>query len=170
MESPVLRLLPRVIKNLHKIELVSVFFVAIGLSLKIQNVSQAVLILLAPFALLGISYFMIAVYAEVNKEGAVHRFIFKLRFLLMTIALNAILFTLMNYTGGEMMIKVSTIGLMIILGYDVVNHIGNPEATNRNNLVRTVVFLAILLALILTPKERINKTLHNERQKTEKVS
>ncbi len=170
MDSPVLRLLPRVIKNLHKIELLSVFIIAIGLSLKIQNVSQAVLVLLAPFALLGISYFMIAVYAEVNKEGAIHRFMFKLRFLLMTIALNAILFTLMNYTGGEIMIKVSAIGLMIILGYDVVSHIGNQEATNRNNLVRTIVFLAILLALILTPQERINKTLHNENQKTEKVS
>ncbi len=170
MESPVLRLLPGVTKNLHKIELLSIFLIAIGLSLKIQNVSQAVLILQAPFALLGISYFMIAVYAAVNREGAVHRFIFKLRFLLMAIALNAILFTLMNYTGGELMIKVSAIGLMIILGYDVVNHIGNPEATNRYNLVRTIVFLAILLALILTPQDKINKTLNNQSQTIEEVA
>ncbi|HKK10034.1 MAG TPA: hypothetical protein VJ939_04315 [Bacteroidales bacterium] len=161
--------MPKVFKNLHKIELLSIFLIAIGLTLKIQNLSQAILILLAPFALLGISYFMIAVYAEVNKEGAVHRFMFKLRFLLMTIALNAILFTLMNYTGGELMIKVSAIGLIIILGYDIINRIGTSVPTNRNNLVRTIVFLAILLALLLTPQEGINKTLNNTKHKA-KVS
>ncbi len=154
----------RLENKIVKIELICLFSVFIGIVLKLSEIGFGNIVIILSLSILSILYYFSAFRPiKSEKNAGLMRFICRLTFWGYSIAIMGILFTLMNYSGSEIMIKVGFSTMVFSLLANIYSFKRNSENSEKRRIdfLRNIIFFAITFIFYITPQQEINKVLKN---------
>ncbi|SDC99016.1 hypothetical protein [Williamwhitmania taraxaci] len=144
--------------RLNKLEIILAAAFTIGLLMKVTATPKSSLVILLSLSILPILYFLNAFAVPENKEtSSMEVFIGKLIHIAAAIACIGILFTLQNWKGSNISLKLGSITLIISFLATLILKSWKPELRtfNQRLLLRALVIGVVGLSLHLTPKEKL---------------
>jgi len=144
--------------RLNKLEIILAAAFAIGLLMKVTDTPKSSLVIMLSLSILPIIYFLNALAVSENKEASsMEVFVGKLIYMAAAIACIGILFTIQNWKGSDIPLKLGSITLIISFLATLILKSWKPElrTLNQRLLVRALVIGVVGLSLYLTPKDKM---------------
>ena len=147
-----------VASRLNKLEIILAAAFAIGLLMKVTATPKSSLVILLSLSILAMLYFLNAFAMPENKEASsMEVFVGKLIYMAAAIACIGILFTLQNWKGSNIPLKLGSITLIISFLATLILKSWKPELRtfSQRLLLRALVIGVMGLSLYLTPKDKM---------------
>lgn len=130
-----------------KIELVLISMIVIGVLLKNTEINY--LLIVMPFSLLSILYFLLAfrLSAPVDKTLI---FLHRLIYIAFSVGMLGILYGIQHYTGAAFMLRISIFAMFVGLIFTFISKLKNKELQNfiDADTIRIIIFTLVITGLI----------------------
>lgn len=132
-----------------KIELILLSVIIIGVLLKNSEIGNT--LILIPFNLLAILYFIMAFRVD-KPENPTTIFLNRLIQLSFSVAMMAILFAIQHYQGAAMMMRISMISMFVGFVYLLITKLKKKEQIIDPDVIRIVIITLLITTLVTTNK------------------